>query len=65
MAAELASRSYIKYTPDIEKKPPHEDEDIQACADLINTIQKAQYNLHRHCYSGMHTVPFASTSFGF
>ena len=52
MAADLANRPYIKYTPDIEKKPPNEDEDIQAVADMINTIQKAQWNMHRHCYTG-------------
>ncbi|KAI9717466.1 MAG: hypothetical protein M1828_007165 [Chrysothrix sp. TS-e1954] len=54
MASELANRPYIKYTPDIEKKPPNEDEDIQAVADMINTIQKAQWNMHRHCYTGTH-----------
>ena len=52
MAADLANRPYIKYTSDIEQKPPGEDEDIQAVADMINQIQKAQYNSHRHCYSG-------------
>ncbi|KAL9084215.1 MAG: hypothetical protein Q9159_005338 [Coniocarpon cinnabarinum] len=54
MATDLANRPYINYTPDVEQKPPNEDEDIQACADLINTIQKAQFNMHRHCYSGTH-----------
>ena len=49
---DLANRPYIKFTTDIEKKPPNEDDDIQACADMINVIQKAQFNLHRHCYSG-------------
>lgn len=50
--ADFANRPYIKFSPSIEKKPPGEDEDIQAVADQINTIQKAQFNLHRHCYSG-------------
>ena len=52
MATDLADRPYIKYTPDIEKKQPNEDEDIQAIAGMINVIQKAQWNMHRHCYSG-------------
>ena len=52
MATDVATRPYIKYTPEIEKKPPGEDEDIQAVADMVNAIQKAQYNMHRHCYTG-------------
>jgi hypothetical protein len=28
------------------------NEDIRAVAEEINAIQKAQYNSHRHCYSG-------------
>jgi hypothetical protein len=28
-------------------------EDIQAVAEHINAIQKAQHNCHRHCYSGI------------
>ena len=51
----LASRNYIKWDdPSVEKKAEGEDEDIQAVAEQINAIQKAQYNSHRHCYSGMH-----------
>jgi hypothetical protein len=51
----LASRNYIKWDdPSVEKKSEGEDEDIQAVADQINAIQKAQYNCHRHCYSGIH-----------
>ena len=52
MAAGLADRSYIKYSTDVEKKPAGEDEDIKEIAEMINTIQKAQYNMHRHCFSG-------------
>ena len=52
MAADLANRPYIKFSSDVETKPPNEDEDIQAVADMINVIQKAQFNMHRHCYSG-------------
>ncbi len=50
---DLSSRPYIKYSPDIEKIPDDEEEDIQAVADQINVIQRAMFNLHRHCYSGM------------
>ncbi|KAL9108816.1 MAG: hypothetical protein Q9227_006473 [Pyrenula ochraceoflavens] len=51
---DLASRKYIHWDdPNVEKKPANEDEDIQAVADLINQLQKAQYNMHRHCFSGM------------
>ena len=51
----LASRNYLKWDdPSVEKKAEGEDEDIQAVADQINAIQKAQYNSHRHCYSGAH-----------
>lgn len=50
----LASRNYIRWDdPNVEKKPEGEDEDIRAVAEQINAIQKAQYNSHRHCYSGM------------
>ena len=51
---EAAGRNYIKWDdPRVEKKPPNEDEDIKAVADTINQMQKAQWNNHRHCYSGM------------
>ncbi len=50
----LANRNYIKWDdPTVEQIPEGEDEDIKAVADQINAIQKAQYNMHRHCYSGM------------
>lgn len=49
----LAERGYIRYDdPRLQEKPEGEEEDIQAVADMINEIQKAQYNCHRHCYSG-------------
>jgi hypothetical protein len=51
----LASRNYIRWDdPNVEKKQEGEDEDIRAVAEQINAIQKAQYNSHRHCYSGTH-----------
>ena len=52
----MASRKYIHWQDErVEKIPPNEAEDIQAVADMINNIQKAQYNMHRHCYSGGNT----------
>ena len=49
----MAKRQYIHWQSEgVEKIPPNEAEDIQAVADQINAIQKAQYNLHRHCYTG-------------
>lgn len=51
---DLASRNYIRWDdPNVEKKQDGEDEDIRAVAEQINAIQKAQYNSHRHCYSGI------------
>ena len=53
----LASRNYIKWDdPSVEQIPEGEEEDIKAVADQINAIQKAQYNVHRHCYTGMQAV---------
>ena len=50
----LADRKYIRWQDEgVEKIPPNEQEDIQAVADMINAIQKAQWNSHRHCFSGM------------
>jgi hypothetical protein len=49
----LTSRKYIQWNaPGVEKVPPGEAEDIQAVADMINTMQKAQYNNNRHMYGG-------------
>jgi hypothetical protein len=51
---ELSRRNYIKWgDPNVEKIPEGEAEDIQAVVEQINAIQEAQYNCHRHCYSGM------------
>jgi hypothetical protein len=51
---DLASRNYIRWDdPNVEKKQEGDDEDIRAVAEQINAIQKAQYNSHRHCYSGI------------
>lgn len=51
---EMANRKYIHWQEEgVEKIPPNEAEDIQAVADQINAMQKAQYNQHRHCYTGM------------
>jgi len=51
----LAERNYIKHgDPGVEKIPDGEEEDIRAVAEQINAIQKAQYNSHRHCYTGTH-----------
>ena len=50
----MANRKYIHWQAEgVEKIPPNEAEDIRAVADQINAIQKAQYNMHRHCYTGM------------
>lgn len=49
----MAERKYIHWQAEgVEKIPPNEAEDIQAVADQINAMQKAQYNMHRHCYTG-------------
>lgn len=50
----MENRAYIKYSPDLEKIPDGEAEDIQAVAKQLNDIQRAQYNVHRHCFSGTH-----------
>lgn len=51
--AAMAKRKYIHWQDEgVEKIPPNEAEDIQAVADQINAMQKAQYNSHRHCYTG-------------
>ncbi|KAH6674612.1 catalase-like domain-containing protein [Halenospora varia] len=53
----LASRTknYIRWDAEgVEKIPPNDAEDIQVVADMINKIQRAQYNNHRYCYSGTH-----------
>ena len=50
---DMSKRNYIRWDAEgVEKVPPNEAEDIQAVADMINCMQKAQWNSHRHCYSG-------------
>lgn len=52
--AKLADRNYIRWDAEgVEKIPENEEDDIKAVADMINTIQRAQWNSHRHCYSGI------------
>lgn len=52
----MADRKYIHWQDEgVEKIPSNEAEDIQAVADQINAMQKAQYNQHRHCYTGTRT----------
>lgn len=49
----LEDRKYIRWDAEgVENIQPNEAEDIQAVADQINAIQKAQWNSHRHCFSG-------------
>jgi len=49
----VESRKYIRWdAAGVENVPPGEAEDIQEVADMINTIQKAMYNKHRHMYGG-------------
>jgi len=49
----LEDRKYIRWDAEgVEKIQPNEAEDIQAVAAQINAIQKAQYNMHRHCFGG-------------
>lgn len=51
----LEDRKYIRWDAEgVENIQPNEAEDIQAVADMINVIQKAQWNSHRHCFSGKH-----------
>ena len=50
---DMSKRDYIRWDAEgVERIPPNEAEDIQAVADMINCIQMAQWNNHRHCYSG-------------
>ena len=48
----LEDRNYIRFDSGVENIPPNEAKDIQAVADMINVMQKAQYNSHRHAYGG-------------
>lgn len=52
---DLSGRNYIRWDSEgVEKVPDDEEDDINAVAEQINQIQKAQWNVHRHCYSGTH-----------
>ena len=51
---QLEHRNYIPFASGVEHIPENEAEDIQAVADQINAIQKAQWNCHRHAYTGTH-----------
>ncbi|EHY56171.1 hypothetical protein ABEF92_005439 [Exophiala dermatitidis] len=49
----LEDRHYIRYDdPRVTSRPEGEEEDIKAVADMVNEIQKAPWNSHRHCYTG-------------
>jgi hypothetical protein len=53
--ADLSDRNYIRWDDNgVEKIPPNEKEDIQAVANMINQMQKAQFNKGRHCFGGTH-----------
>ena len=52
----LADRKYIRYDSGVEQIPPNEAEDIQAVADMINAMQRAQYNSHRHAFGGTNPI---------
>ena len=50
---DLENREYVRYDPELEHIPPNEVEDIQAVADMINTMQKKQFNSHHHTFGGI------------
>lgn len=44
---------YLQWdTPWVKKIPPGEAEDIQVVADMIISMQKAQFNNYSHMYGG-------------
>ena len=49
---DLENRNYTRYHPELEHIPPSEVEDIQAVADMINAMQKKQFNNHHHTFGG-------------
>ena len=52
-ASDLGSRNYIRWDAEgVEKVPPHEKEDIQNVANMINGAQHMNFNNHRHVYGG-------------
>jgi hypothetical protein len=52
--ADLESRQYIRYSPDLEKIADGEEEDIKAVAKQFNDIQRDMFKVHRHCFTGTH-----------
>lgn len=53
--SDMSKRNYIRWDAEgVENVPDGEEDDINAVAEQINCIQKAQWNMHRHCYSGTH-----------
>ncbi|KAL2405017.1 hypothetical protein ABEF95_001280 [Exophiala dermatitidis] len=51
----LEDRHYIRYDDTgVISRPEGEKEDIEVVAAMVNEIQKAQWNSHRHCYTGTH-----------
>jgi len=53
--ADLEKRTYIRWNAKgVEEIPPNEEEDIKKVAEQINDIQRAMWNVHRHCYTGTH-----------
>lgn len=58
----MAGRKYIHWQAEgVESISPNEAEDIRTVADQINAMQKAQYNMHRHCYTGENNIFTAQT----
>ena len=56
MAEDLSKRSYIHWqTKGVVEVPEKEEDDINAVCEQINSMQRAQYNNHRHCYTGTHS----------
>lgn len=50
---DLANRDYVRWdSGGIEEVPPNEEEDINETAKMLNEIQKAMYDKHRHCFGG-------------
>lgn len=51
---DLANRTYVRWDdPNVENKPEGEDGDIQVVVEMVDDIQKAQYNCYRYCYPGI------------
>ncbi|EPE36826.1 Heme-dependent catalase-like protein [Glarea lozoyensis ATCC 20868] len=51
----VSSRHYIRWDSEgVQSIPSNEAEDIKAVAEMINSIQRTQFNKARHCFSGTH-----------